>query len=280
MNWKAATGLAAALLILVGAWFYEHRSEALYDRIIHQQGYEISLIQEQVAVEFFLQPEWIPDERDEETILHLTVEEMHDTKIILEKVRREGNQFYIELDANPSPNRISGQLLTTSYVNSDGSYSTSNFNDRWIIMDHEKKKIDFDGYGMGDGPGNLSSFSFDDRYLEQIDQGAYIRFSGYNLYGYRLLESGVKLYIDYAIFLGSLIALMLLYRKRTEQENGLGLKLVGYTLLGGFTFAFNDFKLPLGFFIYLVFFQYTSSNRRIKHLAALLGLALYVWRLF
>ena len=70
-----------------------------------------------------------------------------------------------------------------------------------------------------------------------------------------------------------------LYNNKEEVENYLGLKLIGFYLLGAFTFNFNldSFTLiiPIGFVIYLAFIKNKERlNSLIKKKASILGLAI------
>jgi hypothetical protein len=64
------------------------------------------------------------------------------------------------------------------------------------------------------------------------------------------------------------------YKTREEPETYLGWKLVGYYLVGAFTFRFNDFPFPLGYILFLLFFRPTT-NVKAKQRAAFLGLAIF-----
>ncbi len=71
--------------------------------------------------------------------------------------------------------------------------------------------------------------------------------------------------------------LIYLYMKKGEVENYLGLKLIGFYLLGAFTFDFNfdNFSLviPIGFIVYLLFMKNKDRvNATIKKKASILGL--------
>ncbi|GAB2693367.1 hypothetical protein ACFQWB_10230 [Paenibacillus thermoaerophilus] len=101
MKWKVA---------IAGAWAYHHRSEAVYDRIIHQEGYTVSLIKEQISTEFFLIPEWIPERNGEEKQLNRVIDDKFGTRIIFEKVGKRERDFFIQLNAISYPNRKSGQF--------------------------------------------------------------------------------------------------------------------------------------------------------------------------
>ena len=67
-----------------------------------------------------------------------------------------------------------------------------------------------------------------------------------------------------------------LYNKKEEVEEYLGFKLVGFHMLGLFTFSFNfkyiKFVLPIGFIIYLLFMKNKErKNNIIKKKATVFG---------
>ncbi|AJY73459.1 hypothetical protein VN24_00995 [Paenibacillus beijingensis] len=279
MKWKVAIVFMLAVLLLASTWAYHHRSEAVYDRIIHQRGYVVSLVKEHISSEFFLRPEWIPERNGDEKQLNLVIDDKFGTKIILEKIGKRERDFFIQLNAIPYPNRKLGQLLLTSFITPDGSFTTSGNFDRWVVTDPAGQDILHRNFGTGNGPGNISSIFIDDPYRDKFEQGAYVRFSGYNLYGYQQLDGELETYWIPILFLGLLLVLVALYRRRSVQENWLGWKLVGYLFLGGFTLSINEVKLPLGFTVYLLLFRKLKPNSKIKNKAALLGLLVYVSQL-
>lgn len=73
----------------------------------------------------------------------------------------------------------------------------------------------------------------------------------------------------------SFAILYLIYRKRQEEEQGLFVKLLGYSFLGAFTFSLNEWKLPAGFLICLFLLGRTQRNKSVKQWAALFGLLLF-----
>lgn len=77
-------------------------------------------------------------------------------------------------------------------------------------------------------------------------------------------------------YLVILILTILIYRKSDELEPSLMWKLIGYTILGGFSFQFNEWKLPLGFLIYLLFFRNIKVNAKAKKRAVYLGLVIFL----
>ncbi|MDF2724080.1 MAG: hypothetical protein K0Q59_3755, partial [Paenibacillus sp.] len=279
MKWKLSFGIVLIVILIVANWLYQNRSEAVYERIIQQDGYTLSLVTEGISAQFFLKPEWIPKQNGEEKRLNLVIEAKFDTKIVLEKVAKREKDFYIQLNTIPYPDRSSGQLLSTNLI-ANGSFTSAGGYPKWQITDAEGRSLLGSSFGTGDGPGNLSALFIDDADLEKFDQGAYVRFSGYNLYGYRQLPGGyAAFWLPIVLIMLFAILLGVLYRKRSQPEKGLAFKLIGYLILGGFTFSLNGIRLPLGFAVYWLFFRKAMSNRSIKHKAALLGLLLYASQL-
>lgn len=82
--------------------------------------------------------------------------------------------------------------------------------------------------------------------------------------------------IQVLLTLPVLIAFIFIYRKyKTDNEEFLLLKLIGYFLLGSFRFNFNKLALPAGFIIYLVFFR-PQINKPVKKAIASLGLFVFI----
>jgi hypothetical protein len=67
------------------------------------------------------------------------------------------------------------------------------------------------------------------------------------------------------------VVLVLIYQKRSSNEDYLGLKLLGYYLLGGFNFNL----IPIGFVVYLILFH-PLNNKIAKRNAAIFGLLFIV----
>lgn len=70
----------------------------------------------------------------------------------------------------------------------------------------------------------------------------------------------------------AVIGIVLLYKNRSQNEELLALKLVGYYLLGTFFLSLNGLILPIGFVISL--FLRPRTNKSVKRGAAVLGLVL------
>ncbi|MFS0864848.1 hypothetical protein [Fredinandcohnia sp. 179-A 10B2 NHS] len=74
------------------------------------------------------------------------------------------------------------------------------------------------------------------------------------------------------IFIGSFLYLVL---KKEEAESFSALKIIGYFILGSFTFNINQISLPLGFVVYLLFLRPTI-NVDVKRLAAIFGFLAFI----
>jgi hypothetical protein len=73
-----------------------------------------------------------------------------------------------------------------------------------------------------------------------------------------------------------LIAFIFVYSKyKTDTEEFLLLKLIGYYLLGSFRFNLNRLALPAGFIVYLVFFR-PQINKPVKKAIVSLGLVVFI----
>lgn len=275
MKWRIAAGLVLVVLWITAAWIFQNRSEQLYQRIIQQEGYTLFHVKEGIAVEFSLQPEWIPDQNGEEKLLNLVLEKKFDTEIVLEKVAKRETDFYMQLNLVQHPNRTSGQLLLTSIM-SDASVVSASSHMGWQVHDAAGNDVLGESYSTGEGPGNIAIVFIDDAKRGMFAQGGHVRYSGYHLYGYEQLPGVLASFLLSSLSIVLIvIGLIVLYSKRTESEKGLAWKLVGYVLLGGFTFSLNEIRLPLGFFGYWLFFRKPKPNAGMKHRAALLGLLLY-----
>jgi hypothetical protein len=79
------------------------------------------------------------------------------------------------------------------------------------------------------------------------------------------------------LFILSVIVVLALYRKAKEDESYLFIKIVGFTFLGAIFLDLGDFKLPLGFVVFLLFFRKPKANADTKYSAASFGLVLFLF---
>ncbi|WP_099355121.1 hypothetical protein [Fredinandcohnia onubensis] len=79
--------------------------------------------------------------------------------------------------------------------------------------------------------------------------------------------------IVYTVIL--IVSFIFLVLKRDEVESNFPLKIIGYFILGSFTFNFNQIPLPLGFIVYLLFFRPTL-NVDVKRMAAIFGVFTFI----
>lgn len=82
--------------------------------------------------------------------------------------------------------------------------------------------------------------------------------------------------IEMVLFIFTVVAVIILYRKSEEVEPFLFLKLFGCTFLGAFMINLNGFKLPLGFVVFLLFFRNIPVNAAYKKRAAYVGLIVFL----
>jgi hypothetical protein len=280
-KWKVLIGCLLVLIAGVSLWTYVNRDEAVYDRILHRQGYEVSLIKANVATSFTLKPEWVPESNGEVIRLNEFVEKKFNTTIVLDEIGRRDNEVYLQVKAIPSLPRKSGHVLSTTMIHPENTYSTvaPPSGGKWKISDKDGQAIPLMEYGTGDGPGDLSSIFIRDEDQNKFDQELIFTFTGYNLYGYKhtggLIAEGKLL-----LYIAVVIVLFFAYRRREEQESALGWKLAGYAILGGATLTINAWRIPIGFVIYWLFFRKRRSepkpNFKLKQFAALMGLFLFI----
>ncbi|MBM7602652.1 hypothetical protein JOC75_000622 [Metabacillus crassostreae] len=79
--------------------------------------------------------------------------------------------------------------------------------------------------------------------------------------------------IIYTVLL--IVSFILLVRRKAETEAYFSLKIVGYFILGSFAINLNQFTLPLGFILYLLFFR-PKLNVDVKQMAAVFGVAAFI----
>lgn len=81
----------------------------------------------------------------------------------------------------------------------------------------------------------------------------------------------VSIFYTFILFASCLF----LVRKKTEEEAYFPLKIVGYFILASFAFNFNQFTLPFGFIVYLLFFR-PKLNVDAKRMATVFGVTAFI----
>jgi hypothetical protein len=85
------------------------------------------------------------------------------------------------------------------------------------------------------------------------------------------------MYYTICILLVQLAFILFAYIKlKSEEENYIFIKIIGYSILGSFKLSLNNFPIPLGFIIYLMFLR-PKINIKSKQISALLGLVIFVF---
>ena len=77
-----------------------------------------------------------------------------------------------------------------------------------------------------------------------------------------------------ALVVLAVLALIGLQMAEDRDEDLLFLKLVGYAILGAFTFKINGFPLPVGFVIALIKAANAAVNRKARQMVAVISFAL------
>ncbi|MFD9624224.1 hypothetical protein [Peribacillus muralis] len=79
--------------------------------------------------------------------------------------------------------------------------------------------------------------------------------------------------IVYTVIL--IVSMVFLVWKNEDEESNFPIKLMGYFLLGSFTFNLNQIFLPLGFIVYLIFFR-PKLNIMVKRMSAIFGFLAFI----
>jgi hypothetical protein len=175
------------ILLISSQWIYSYyNDEAVLNRIVNEKGFLVSLKEERVAIEFYLDPQWIPLEINEGKYLNVVIAQLNDTKVILEKIVRRETEFYISLYAKSNINRKAGEFLYLLKINEDGTFTSSTYIDEWKIYDQGGNNLLKElSFGTGKGPDTSASIFLDNEYLDMFKEGVYINYSGFHLYEYK-----------------------------------------------------------------------------------------------
>lgn len=172
-----------SILIYLGYDQYTafYSDKGILNHVIQRDGYSLALKSERLPIEIFIKPEWIafgPDERKE---LKIKVFETNHTSIYLDQVWNRGNDIYFSLHTTFEMNAAGGDFLYNGIFNEDGTFTTLNFDDI-VLYDTNKDNI---GVGQtGNGPNADFSFGIEPQNQKLIQEGFYVKYSGFNLYEY------------------------------------------------------------------------------------------------
>lgn len=153
--------------------------KAIFNRVINANGYTIQHIGQTDPLEYFINPEWIPLEKDVKLNVNEKLIESHNTTIVLDEVWNRGEDISFSFHLTFDMNQKEGDFLNTFILNQDGS-STS-ISTHIMLYDVQHNEIETNGIGVG-----LSNFSFgiNDENLDKIRDGFHVVHPGLQLHDY------------------------------------------------------------------------------------------------
>ena len=120
------------ILIVMVLMFYRYYNlnytqQAILDNVTNRDGYSLINQQEQVPIEVFIKPDWIPFKPNERKELNVQLLKIHNTTIILDNVWNRGtsgNDIYFSIHAAFNMKYKAGEFLYNGLFNEDGTFSS------------------------------------------------------------------------------------------------------------------------------------------------------------
>ncbi|WJH35511.1 hypothetical protein N6H14_05710 [Paenibacillus sp. CC-CFT747] len=158
-----------------------YSQQAILDNVTSRDGYTLVNQQEQVPIELFIRPEWIPFKPKEEKNINEKLYESHNTIIHLKNIWNRGNDIYFSFQAEFNMKYKTGEFLYNGIFNEDGTFSSPSPGEI-TIYDKDRNKIPLGQQGYG--PDAAFSFGVEPQFQNRIQNGFYIKYTGYILYNY------------------------------------------------------------------------------------------------
>ncbi|SFB04439.1 hypothetical protein SAMN05216312_103167 [Cohnella sp. OV330] len=180
----AAFALVVAILISYSYYNQHYSEKAILAHVTSRDGYRLDMIQEQVPIEVFIKPEWIAFQPDERKDLEISLVQAHHTTILLDDVWHRGkfaNDIYFSSHAVFNLKFKSGEFLYNGVFHENGSFSSPSPGEI-TIYDINKNKIPVGQLGFGPGADFSFGISLEDQ--KRIENGFYVKYTGYMLYHY------------------------------------------------------------------------------------------------
>jgi hypothetical protein len=174
--------LALIFIICIIYRYYtlNYSNEGILNNVTSRDGYSLTLKQEQVPIEVYIKPDWISFNPDDGKELNIKLLEMHNTNINLDNVLNRGNDIYFSFHSTFNMKYNNGEFLYNGLFNEDGSFSSPT--GEIIVYDKDRNKIPIGQIGYG--PGADFSFGIQPQDQKLIQNGFYVRYTGYILYDY------------------------------------------------------------------------------------------------
>jgi len=183
---RKALVIFIAFVVIISYFLHQYYSdnysnEGIFNHVTNRDGYSLTIKQEQVPVEFFVEPEWISFSEDERKELKIKVFENYHTVIVIDNVWNRGNDIYFSFHTTIKMKYKRGEFLYNGIFNEDGTF-TSPSRGEIILYDKDQNHISFGQHGYG--PGADFSFGIQPEEQQYIQNGFYVKYTGYMLYGY------------------------------------------------------------------------------------------------
>lgn len=174
------------IFIGIGVYYYINHftSMAILKNASNREGYSLNIRKEPVEIELFIKPEWIPFDSDKPKNYNVKVCENNNTDIILTQVWNRGNDIYFTFDTSYHLNYKKGEFLYNGLFNDDGTFTSNNNTNDFLVYNLESESINLGQKGIG--PNSSFSFGIQPEEYDKIRNGFYIKYSGMILYSYSL----------------------------------------------------------------------------------------------
>ncbi|MFJ7825840.1 hypothetical protein [Psychrobacillus sp. NPDC096623] len=188
MNRKVLILFLLIAFVMVGIFVYNEQfsAEAIKKKIVNQEGYTFELQKENVPIEFFIKPDWIPISSEEPLTIDETVYSDEQTNIVLMEVNKRGEHLTFSFDTKYRLNRESGNLLVNYTMNPGGGITTKSSMDDIQLIDKNHNKIETNGEGRG--PDEKFGFDIDHGQYATIADGFFVRYNLFNKYSYKKIK--------------------------------------------------------------------------------------------
>jgi hypothetical protein len=187
INYKVILCIGFFMVLLIFVMYYNKNlsRDGIYHKVLNRDGYEIHEVQKPVNFTVYIEPTWIPNNKDEVIELNKVIKKVGKVEILLESIMHRGNDIYFNFDARPFINYDSGEFLYHYIFNEDGTATSYILSDSFNIY-NKNTKIDVGQRGFG--PDSKFSFGINIENYDAIKDGFTLEYNSSILYGYSLID--------------------------------------------------------------------------------------------
>ncbi|WP_078553151.1 hypothetical protein [Bacillus alkalicellulosilyticus] len=183
-NTLALVIVTLIIILSIGSFYFPLSSKALEDKIYLQKGYDLSVVNDSVPVDFQFEESWLALEPGEEKMINKVLVEEESSTVILNRIIRsdDGRLISIELNSEHSfKNNRKGRFLSSLQISGQSFLK----NNKWSIYSNQKEVIKEAGIinGTGGGPAELNLVNLDYQKVSNVEKPFIISFE-YMLYEY------------------------------------------------------------------------------------------------